>query len=324
MPLDPFPSPAPIARRVRAFVAPVARATATPTLFDPARQGAFDLAAPPSPWLDLGWLRGFTRTSASKSAPVLAGIPPAPLVQVRESLSAEVACEFLAWTKLTLALSTGAQHMNLLAPAASAALAADGATAAPAIAVQSGSTATTINLASSGTAGILSGSWVAVDADYTGQTGYLGSPFAAAYLRQPLADVDYLRRVTFNVALVATVASGTLTLATPLPGGPPSAGAKLQALTGFVDREGGLFTLEVSALFVLEGSQGERIFFHYPRLQPIPRTAEAATPLDPKNAAGPQRYGLPARFLALPVTDPLDGERILCYRSFLPAPSALI
>jgi hypothetical protein len=28
---------------------------------------------------------------------------------------------------------------------------------------------------------------------------------------------------------------------------------------------------------------------------------------------------LKGQFLALPVTDPLDGERVVCYRSFLPA-----
>jgi hypothetical protein len=33
---------------------------------------------------------------------------------------------------------------------------------------------------------------------------------------------------------------------------------------------------------------------------------------------------LKGKFLALPVTDPLDGERVVCYRSFLPAPNALV
>jgi hypothetical protein len=33
---------------------------------------------------------------------------------------------------------------------------------------------------------------------------------------------------------------------------------------------------------------------------------------------------LKGEFLAFPVTDPLDGERVLCYRSFLPAPNSLV
>ncbi len=125
-------------------------------------------------------------------------------------------------------------------------------------------------------------------------------------------------------ALVSQVSSTGLTLAEPLPGGVPAAGAKLQAVTGFVDREGGSFYQEWSALFVMEGSQGERIFFHYPRLQTMAGAEEAAMPLDGKHKGGLARVLLKGQFLALPVTDPLDGERVVCYRSFLPAANALV
>jgi hypothetical protein len=165
---------------------------------------------------------------------------------------------------------------------------------------------------------------IAVDVDYTGQTGFVGSPVSGAYLRQPLNDIDYIRRITFNVAQVSEVAGAALTLAQPLPGGLPAPGSKLQALTGFVDREGGTFYQEWSALFVIAGTQGERIFYHYPRLQNIAGSEEAAQPIDGKQAGGLAQSLLKGRFLALPVTDPLDGERVLCYRSFLPAPRALI
>ena len=174
-----------------------------------------------------------------------------------------------------MALATGSQHMNLLAPASGAAPAADGAQAAPAVTPQSGSTSTSILLAPTDAAKFTAGSIVAVDVDYTGQTGFVGAPVAGAYVRQALTDVDYIRRVTFNVALVSQVSSTGLTLAEPLPGGAPTTGAKLQAVTGFVDREGGSFYQEWSALFVMEGSQGERIFFHYPRLQAMSGAEEA-------------------------------------------------
>jgi hypothetical protein len=152
----------------------------------------------------------------------------------------------------------------------------------------------------------------------------VGSPISGAYVRQTLTDVDYIRRVTFNVALVSQVTSSGLTLAEPLPGGAPAAGSKLQAVTGFVDREGGSFYQEWSALFVMQGSQGERIFYHYPRLQSMASAEETAVPLSGKNPGGQARVLLKGQFLALPVTDPLDGERVLCYRSFLPAPNSLV
>jgi hypothetical protein len=255
---------------------------------------------------------------------VLTGIPASTLGQVRETLEAQVSFEFLSWTKLTMALATGSQHMNLLAPASEAAPAADGALAATAVTTQIGSTATFVALASMDAAKFSPGSIIALDADYTGQTGFVGAPVSGAYVRQALTDVDYIRRVTFNVAFVSQVTSAGLTLAGPLPGGAPAAGSKLQAVTGFVDREGGSFYQEWSALFVMQGSQGERIFFHYPRLQTMVGAQEAALPLDGKNKSGLARVLLKGQFLALPVTDPLDGERVVCYRSFLPAANALV
>jgi hypothetical protein len=319
-----FSAPAPVARRVRGYFAPVNRTTQTPVLFDPAMQGGFSLDAPPAPWIGLGWIQDFTRTPGSKTSPVLTGIPAATLEQVRETLEARVSVQFLSWTKLTMALATGSQHMNLLAPASGATTAADGSQAAGAVTPQTGSTANCVALAATDAAQFSPGSIIVLDVDNTGQTGFVGSPIAGAYVRQALADVDYIRRVTFNVGLVTQVNSTGLTLAEPLPGGAPAANAKLQAVTGFVDREGGSFYQEWSALFVMQGSQGERIFFHYPRLQTMSGAEEAAVPLSGTNQGGQARVLLKGQFRALPVTDPLDGERVLCYRSFLPAANALV
>jgi hypothetical protein len=319
-----FSAPAPVARRVRAYFAPVNRTAQTPVLFDPSQQGRFSLDAPPAPWISLGWIQDFVRKPASKTAPLLTGIPASTLEQVRETLQAQVSLQFLSWTKLTMALATGSQHMNILAPATGASLAADGATAVAAVTPQTGSTATSILLASADAAKFSAGSIIALDLDYTGQTGFVGAPVAGAYVRQALSDVDYIRRVTFNVALVSQVSTTGLTLAEPLSGGAPAVGAKLQAVTGFVDREGGSFYQEWSALFVMQGSQGERILFHYPRLQAMNGAEETITPLNGKNQNGQSRVMLKGQFLALPVTDPLDGERVVCYRSLLPAANALI
>jgi hypothetical protein len=319
-----FSAPAPVTRRVRAFFAPVNRTTQTPVLFDPSEQGRFSLDAPPAPWLSLGWVQNFARRTASKSTALMSGIPAGALEQVRETVEAEVNLEFLSWTKLTMALATGSQHMNILAPAPGSAAAADGAQAIAAVTPQTGSTSASILLAPADAAKFTPGSIVAVDADYTGQTGYVGSPVAGAYVRQALTDVDYVRRVTFNVALVSQVTASGLTLAEALPGGAPAAGAKAQAVIGFVDREGGSFYQEWSALFVMEGSQGERIFFHYPRLQTTTGAEESILPLNQKNPSGHSRVLLKGQFRAMPVTDPLDGERVVCYRSFAPAANALV
>ena len=75
---------------------------------------------------------------------------------------------------------------------------------------------------------------------------------------------------------------------------------------------------------MMEGSQGERIFFHYPRLQNTAGAEELAAPIDGKHKNGLARILLRGQFRALPVVDAIDGERVLCYRSFKPAPYALV
>ena len=94
-----FSAPAPVARRVRGYFAPVNRAAQTPVLFDPAEQGGFSLDAPPAPWISLGWIQEFTRKPGSKTSPVLTGIPAATLEQVRETLEAQVSLQFLELDK---------------------------------------------------------------------------------------------------------------------------------------------------------------------------------------------------------------------------------
>ena len=81
-------------------------------------------------------------------------------------------------------------------------------------------------------------------------------------------DVDYVRRVSLNVGRVAAVNDGVATLGSALPAGVPTAGMKVSKVVGFCDREGGSFFQEWSALlFVSDGEQGDRVVYHYPRLQ---------------------------------------------------------
>lgn len=313
----------PLTRRVRAYFAPVNRAQAQPTIFDPSINGGFDLDAPPSPWIDLGWIEGFVRKSATTNGVLNLGSPALPQVQMRETVAATVGFRFLSWTKLSMALAAGSEHMNLLASASGAAANGSGAVAAAAVSLTAGSTSTQLNMATSDAAKFAAGQMVVVDIDYAGETGYVGSGVSAAYVKSATSvngSVDYVRRVSFNVGLVSSVGAGGLTLARPLMAGAPAANMRVQAINGFVDREGGSFFQEWSALFVMPGEQGERILYHYPRLQPTGGAAENATAL----LSPLEQVSLAASFRALPVTDSNDGEQVLCFRSFLPSPLTLI
>ncbi len=311
---------APITDRVRAYFAPVNRAAGLPTLFDAAQTGRFNLEDPPSPCVDLGWCSHFARRSETVTAALESGTPAMPQSQLRFSVAATVSLQFESWGKLQLALTAGSQQMNLLTTAIGSAANGSGGisvTATP-ITLDGNTTAMQLNVGATAAALFTVGSLIAVDVDYTGQLGFVGSGTSAAYIRSSTAvhgDSNYIRRVTLNVTTIAAITNGILQLASPLPAGTPVAGMKVSALTGFVDREGGSFFQEWSGLFVLDGAQGDRVLFHYPRLQAMQGSAEVLETL-----AGPLSTArLAGAFRALPVTDANDGEQVLCFRSYLPA-----
>jgi hypothetical protein len=271
--------------------------------------------------VDLGWIENFQRSSASKIVALRSGSPASVQGQVRTELEATVSLRFLSWGKLQLALAAGSEQMNLLAPASGAAASPSGAPAVAPARVLSGSTSTSVQLDPTTSGGISAGDIIAVDADYTTQTGYAGAGASAIYIPSsgiPGGTADSIRRATLNVARVAAVQGTpptTLLLQSPLLGGAPAAGMGVQQVVGFVDREGGSFFQEWSALFAAQGAQGDWIFYHYPRLQALQGASESAVKLaDPL-----QWVQLDAHFRALPVTDSNDDAQVLCFRSYLPA-----
>jgi hypothetical protein len=308
---------APVTRRVRAYLAPVNRAAGTPTMFDAAQMGAFALDAPPAPWLDLGWCSSFARKSETKVGTLTTGAPAVVQSQVRTQVEATVQMQFESWGKLQLALASGSQQMNLLKTTSGAAANGSGGVAAPAVPLQAGSTATSLNVGATAAAQFHVGDLIAVDVDYVAQTGFVGSGASAAYVSSAAAmgsDVNYVRRVSLNVGRVVAITAGALQLGESLLAGVPAAGMQVSSLVGFVDREGGGFFQEWSGLFVMDGEQGDRLIYHYPRLQAMQGSAETAETL-----AGPlERVKLAGAFRALPVKDTNDGEMVLCFRSYLP------
>jgi hypothetical protein len=293
-----------------------------PTLFDSAQLGGFALDTPPSPWVDLGWVSNFARKSGTKADALLVGAPAIAVGQVRATVEATVSLQFEIWGKLQAALASGSQQTNLLATAASAAPNGSGGVAAAPVPLSStgtASTATSLNVGFAASVGFSVGGLVAVDVDYTGQVGFVGAGVSAAYVQSAGAvgaDVNYVRRVTLNLGVITGINAGVLTLGSALPAGVPTTGMKVSRLFGFCDREGGSFFQEWSALFVMPGVQGDRVIYHYPRLQAMQGSAEIEEPL----AAPLERIRLAGAFRALPVKDPMDSETVLCFRSYLPAP----
>jgi len=337
------PAMVPVSRRVRAYFAAVNRSSKTPVIFDPGRYGVFSLDSPPTPWLEIGWIDNFQRVSLTPTEPLRAGVRAAANAQFRGPLDARVEFDFREWGKLQMALAGGSEHMNVLASDPSAAPHPSGGTPLAAVAVLAGSSATEVVVGAGSVNAFSVGDIIAVDADYQQQTGYVGSGIAAAYVSDPVnvnRDTNYVRRVTFNLGRVAQLTAGSLLLAQPLPGGAPQAAWGIQKVVAFVDREGGSFFQEWSALFVAEEESGGRICFHYPRLQPVstlrPASANAAERQQANTAAPQQKeqsieiakpitaLALHAAFIAMPYTDENDRQIAVCYRSYFPAAMAAL
>ena len=305
----------PMVGRVSAYFAPVDRIAQQATIFDAAQNGGFALNNPQAPWIGLGWIAGFARRCGTKIEPVRSGAPAVTQIQARTEIEATVTFAFESWGKLQLALSAGTQQMNLLKVASGATGQGSGGTAVAAVALQPGSTASVLQLGAITASGFTVGELIAVDVDYVAQTGFVGSGVSGAYVQTPLTDVDYIRRVTLNVGRITALnaAIGALTLEWPLVAGVPSAAMKVSGVGGFCDREGSSFFQEWSAVFVGEGQQGERVIWHYPRLQAIIGATETIAAPGGKY----EKVQLAAAFRALPVKDPVDGETVVCFRSYV-------
>jgi len=315
----------PIARQMRAYFAPINRISGGTAIFDPSQNGEFQLDAPPAPWIDLGWIENFQRTSTSQVEALIGGTAGAVSAQARHGLGARVDFEFRDWGKLQMALAGGAEHMNVLATNPSASPEGSGGIPVSAVPLLSGSSAFELEVGAGAIAGFQPGDLVACDIDYAQQIGYVGTGIAGAYVQNPqnvLQDANYIRRVTFNIGRVALITDTSLLLTQALPGGAPASGASVQVVVAFVDREGGAFLQQWSALFVAEDESGGRVCFFYPVLSPcttkVEWQRESLTEIQ-KPIGG---LALQASFTALPTIDQNDGAVVLCYRSYFPASGA--
>jgi len=296
-----------VSRKVRAYFAPSSAGALMP-LSD---AGFASSSAPPAGWSDVGWIENLKRTAATRIEALCGGSRGATVAQVSSGLDARVEFDFMEWGKLQMALSACGPHMNQLAVAGGATV--------PSVPLLPGSSSTELVVTTP--AAFSPGDMVAVDLDYTGQTGLVGSGIAGASVASPSGlqnDVDYVRRITFNVGRIASVTATSLVLQQPLMGGAPVTTARVQKVTGYMDREGGTFFPQWAAIFVLDGEAGGRLCFQYPRLQVAAPTSETIGEVAPPL----ETQALHASFRALPQCDASDGEQVLCYRTYTPAPVA--
>ena len=299
----------PAVRRVRGYFAPVDRLSATPTAFDATTVASFDADTPPAPWTDLGWINGFTRASETKLQVVESGAPGTVLLQGRQSAGATVSMTFERWSKLTMALTCGAQQTNVLKAGAN-----------PVAITAATSTATFSAHRTEREPSRLgtSSRWMRTTAarqDISArerlphisrsdrQRSELDSPHDAERGARDGGDGE-------RAATRRTIAGRRA--------GAGDAGAVDRCVAG--SRRRHLLPGMVGTVFHA-GRAGRCVVFYYPRLQTIERSCGDHGVL---LTAPLSQLLLNGHFVALPVVDSVDGAQVCCYRTYLPCANAQI
>lgn len=313
-------------------------------------QGPFNESSLPGNFVDLGWINKFKITPGSKIGSVRSGYRGAIRAQYRGQVGESIEFTFRESTRLAWKISTGTEVFNLLSnPNAVAStlgpLSSSGAQAVPVgasgyLAAGIAGTACaglpTLTMPAGSGALFPTNSYIVADNDYVvGQYGIVGAAGINVF-QNAVTDIDFIRKTSDFVARVVTVIPNVvagmdaLVLNGPFIGGgnaatgavpyAPSLTAKVQMIKGYVAREGGSFITEWSGLFCMDTIDGSQIAIYYPHLAPNQFKDIAAWTLENAGTTDLTGYELDSVMEALAYDDPIDGETVVRYAAYYPAP----
>lgn len=311
-------------------------------------QGPFNESALPNNYIDLGWINKFKMTPGSKIGSVRSGYRGAIRAQYRGQVGETIEFTFRESTRLAWKIATGTEVFNLLSNPTAVASAVGPLSSSGSLAVPVGASGYLVNgvigtlAAGLPTLCVPAGSgavfpvntYIVADNDYQlGQYGIVGAAGINIF-QNAVTDVDFIRKTSDFIARVAAVipniAAGQdgLVLGAPFVGGGnaasgaipygPSLTAKVQAIKGFVAREGGSFITEWSGLFCMDTIDGSQIAIYYPHLAPNQFKDIAGWTLENAGTTDLTGYELDAVMEALAYDDPLDGETVVRYAAYYP------
>jgi len=318
-----------------------------PTIYDLEVTSKFiDSTSPPSGWFDLGYIKNFKFTPGSKVGAVKTGYRGVTRAKYRAEIEEKVSLVFKEASRMATKIATGSQVFNLLYSTASASTSSPvGSSGMTACAMGAsgyqvtgaGSTSGSPTLfVPSGSGSLFSaGQYIVCDQDYNGTDYGLVGDNAVNLFQSAATDTDFIRKTSDYVACIKSISTGVLgqdalVLTGPFVGGgnaiqgatvytAPRAGAKVQRVVGFAQREGGTTLTEWSGIFVRDYIDGSQTLLYYPHLSP-----DSFGGFDDENLEGAsslQSSGKTASFEALGFDDPIDGETVVRYMAYYPAPN---
>lgn len=326
----------------------VASTALGPTILDLESSLPFNTNTPPAGWFDLGWIKDFKITPASKIGQVRSGYRGAVRAQYRGQVGESFEFKFREATRMAFKIAVGNVPFNLLTGTtlqSTGPLSASGAVAVPlgASGYQvngAGTTAgnPTLFVPSGSGAAFPAGTYVVCDIDYNTSTyGIIGEAGVPVF-QNAVTDINYIRKTSDFVARVTqvnlTAVSGQdgLILDQPLIGGgsgtatntaaisSPPAASKVQAIDGWAVREGATYITEWSGAFVLDTVDSAQIVCYYPHISISQFKDIDSWALENAGTTDETGYELDCVMEALAFDDPLDGETVVGYKAFLPRP----
>lgn len=300
-------------------------------------QGPFtDAALGTLGFSDIGWIKDFAMTDGNKIGSIRSGYRGAVRVKVRGEVGEKIAYKFREFSRMALKIATGGDVINLLDNNLATTVGPINASGGgnPAVAMLSYDGNVTLTLTPGGGVNFSANNIIVVDKDYDPTTYGLVGENAFPVLKGLVTDVDYIRKTSDFVARVASVAGDVLTLVSPFVGGGsndlngnlftafPPPNAKVQRLKGWTSRKGGATVHQWTGIFKLDTKDGTQLLAYYPRLAisaPKGTTTWAIENIGTTDLTG---YDMDTEQEAMAFEDPEDGQTVVGYQAYYPAPSA--
>jgi hypothetical protein len=322
----------------RAFFAPynaalgssVASTQLGPTILDLQTLGPFNTNAPPAGWTDLGWIKDFKITPASKIGQVRSGYRGAVRAQYRGQVGESFEFKFREASRMAFKIASGTDPINLTATtqvSTTGPVSASGASTTPMTAYSAGPPAT---LTVASVSGLAVGNFIVCDLNYVvGTYGLIGEAGVPVF-NGAVLDIDYIRKTSDFVARITAINGLVLTLDQPFIGGgsgtsgnpylntaqQPPAGSYVEPIIGFAAREGGTFITEWSSLFIMDTIDQAQIAMYYPHTSINQFRDVAAWAIENQGTTDQTGYELDCVMEALAFDDPLDGETVVGYTAY--------
>jgi hypothetical protein len=284
-------------------------------------------------FFDLGWIKDFAITVESKVGNVRSGYRGAVRSKYRGQVGEKIAFKFRESGRMQTKIATGTDVFNLLHSATGATggpVSGGGVTDPTTVAMVSYTASTASLVVAAGSGSLFSANdLIVVDKDYNGTDFGLVGENATPIFQGQVTDTDYIRKTSDFVARVKSVSVDTLTLSSPLIGGGsgdptgnlgPQAGSKVQKLSGFASREGGTYITEWTALFLMDCIDGAQIAVYYPHLAIDTFRGYGAWTIEDQGTTDQTGYELDCSQEAMAFDDPIDGQTVIGYRAYFPAP----